>query len=411
MSGAEATTDEPSIEEQLARELARVLEPLVDAVDDGPEGVRTLLEDADLAETLTESEREKLRQVIEGGVSLVSDILTDVFEGEMPDVGEVIGAIDGVYGAVKDLDDYNFEGLDDAGERLLDYLLVTYLDEYHHRIYSVCHLFGVIVAAETGPARIDLGRIPELFQDPGEIPKAVFGWAEEGSEFLAFVLLYYLKEFFWTLGLPASLVGPDVDEQRKLADVAESFDFESLPDGFAYELKVPVLAFVDETGTAVTGFKLVPLPGESNRLPGLALVLFGSFEFGESPDLGGGWTFNVRSEGELGERGFAVQPTKDGTVDVRAVDFGATDPEKSDALEASAELGWSMDDEMVLIGRAGASRVAVTSLSARVVLRFRPDEEFVVRIEVPTTGRLGVHPSDFDGFLAQVMPADGIFYD
>lgn len=413
---------DPGLEEQLAHALVRVLEPLADAVE-SVDAFEAFLDETGLADLLAPAEREKLQGILEDAVEPVVDVIAALEAGDQPDPKTVVEAVDGVYGVFSDLDDLTFSDLDDAGERLLDFLLVRYLDEYHHSLYSGLALFGVIDETGEGPPSLDLSAFGDVLSDPLSVPKEAFAWADPLDDFAAFLLLYYLKELFWAIGLPASLDGPEPGEVRALTDVDSLDDLADAPPGFEYELRVPVISFVDDDGTAVAGFKLVPLPGKTPHLPGLAMVVFGSFETGVSEELADDWSFNVEASGSLGNHGFAVRPRTDGSIDVRHVndvtdESGTTSAGASDVVEALATLTHEVGDgedserERVLLGTADASRLALTSLSARAVLRYDSGaDEFLLKIELPTTGTLGVHPADLDGFLASVLPPEGIFYD
>ena len=393
--------------ERFGVELGRTLEPLVEAQEDGIEGITALLVQAGVEENLLEDVAGSIEDAFDQSVlDTLSALLSS--ESEVPDHGAIVDAVDSIYGGIRALEDDIPPEADDIGGRLLDFLLVTYLERHRGGVHSTFVLLGVIDIAEDHPS-IDLSVIPEILEDPLVLSKGVTNWANEEEDFLAFFVLYYLKQFFWTLGVPASLTESSSDTVTALTGVDDA-DLPNAESDQDLELRVPLLVLADGTSSIVAGFKLVPLPGGGEYLPGLAVVTFGELGTHNEWELGEDWVFNVESSGELGARGFTVRPHEsDGVVfDTVSVEDGVT----TDEFNASAALEYLADgDETVLLGQPEGSRLAITTVSVRVDVTYTEDEGVEFRLALPTSGTVGVSPADFDGFLERVLPEEGFVHD
>jgi hypothetical protein len=404
----------PGTVEQFATELGLALEPLASAVDDGSEGIKTFLTESGIDEAVPDSDLTSLVDTLENGFDPVVEVLLALVDEDepAPDPGDVLDAIDAGYGTLAELDSLEIQGVDAAGEQLLDYLLVTYLDRHRRAIYSICSIIGVVTESD-GRQSLDFSALSDALSDPTSVPKELLNWGETGEDLLAMVVLYYLKELCWSLDVSASLSPTSPEQVSSLAGITNLDGVDE--SAYEMELKVPVMVLSGDEGRFVTGIKLVPVPGDTDHLPGLAVVTFGNFSAGQSWDLDAGWTFNVSSSGELGEYGFTFRPTTDDGVDLETVSFD--DSSVPSELRAGAELGFGASadpesgDERVLLGTPDATRLSVTSVAARAELTVTSDGDFEVTVALPLGGVVAADPASFDGFLEKVMPEDGLEHE
>lgn len=390
----------PSTEELVARELARAVEPLVEAVEEGGDGISAFLKDAGLGEEAVGQEAEKVLSTLESGFAEPAAVLRETVLGGEPsveDVDALLEAVAGVYQGIQELDDLQVDSLDvDAlGRTLLDHLLVSYLDSYRPGVYGALSMLGIIVEDDDpGAGRLRLSEIGTAVQSPNELPKEVFGWASESEHFRAALLLTYLRDLLWSQGIAAAVEPPPADED---------LDFGG-PSGGESQLRVPLVSYEDRDGNrVVAGFRLVPLPGGSDALPGIAVLVYGQVASEVEEDLDG-WTFNVSASGDLAGRGLSIRPDTDGALSAHFVT-----PEQDSGDELHVEAGISRTDssgdgsEKPILGAPGGTGLYVGEIGAASVVDYA-DGNVTFGVELPTSGRLVVSPEG--GFLADVLPED-----
>ncbi|MEF8839955.1 MAG: hypothetical protein V5A18_10670, partial [Haloarculaceae archaeon] len=402
MSGSDG--EKPGTTELLARELGRTVEPIATAAEEGPDGVADFLAEAGFDEAVAGDEADKVAAALDSAIAepagvLVKTVLAD--EPSIDDLPAVIEAVAGVFEGLRTLDDIQFQAVevDELGKLLLDHLLVTYLQNYHRSVHSYLSLLGVIEhSGGPGAGDLDLSIFPVAAKNPAQIPKEVFNWGSEQEEFLAFVVLYYLKEAFWDLGVPASIEGPPSGQVESLtgasmANLAVQSEADLDP-----QLRVPIISFEDDGTRIVAGFKLVPLPAKNDALPGVAIVPFGRVGSGKEVPLGS-FTFNVSGSGEIGNRGFGIQPTTDSSLDTRMVNLDQGSPPAKLHGEAGLEYTGPDDGSTTLLGKPGETRLDLLSAGATAVVDYK-GEDVIFKVELPTAGRFVVSPSG--GFLEKV---------
>ena len=407
MSGADG--EQPGTTELLARELGRTVEPIANAAEEGPEGVATFLSDAGFDEAVAGEEADKLASALDSAIAEPAGVLAKTVLADEPSIDDlpaVIEAVASVFEGLRALDDLQLQNVevDELGKLLLDHLLVTYLRNYHRSVHSYLSLLGVVEqSGGPGAGDLDLSIFPVAAKNPAKVPKEVFNWGSAQEDFLAFVVLYYLKEAFWDLGVPASIEGPPSGQVESLAGVNDIADLavESESD-LDPQLRVPIISFSDNGTRIVAGFKLVPLPAKNDALPGVAVVPFGRVGSGTEVPLGR-FTFNVSGSGELGNRGFGIQPTSGGSLDTRMVNLDQGSPPAKLHGEAGLEYTGSGDGSTTLLGKPGGTRLDMLSAGANAVVDYK-GEDVIFKMELPTAGRFVVSPSG--GFLEKVLTDD-----
>lgn len=413
-SGSNGTGSEEganhSTEEGILLELGRVVEPLDEAVNQGPDGVVRVLEQMGIGELLLEEELSKVCTQLQNDIgdplaTVRSNLIEPLQNGEdllFAEINfvEVAGAISDVFSGVRRLKNLQFEQVDpvEVGDRFVDFLLVSYLHDYHRATHNALALSGVIQNNE--PTELDFTAIGALFSDPNAAMSTALDWGEQ--DFSGFLVSYYVHEILWRFQIPATLSEPP------LGAVADLVEFDVKSDDLESEVRIPVLSAFEKNTSLNVGVRIVPTPGkEGTALPGLAIVPYGAANASETFDLGSGWTFNVQMSVDQVDWGLRTRPNDDGglSADLVGTPAPSIDGEATLAFEGDGE-----SSETTLLGKPDASRIGVNyaGLTAKISV---DDGEVTITVALPARGTIGVHPSDFDGFLRKVMPGDGIFYD
>ncbi|MFC7081262.1 DUF6603 domain-containing protein [Halorussus caseinilyticus] len=391
----------------LLTELTRTVEPLVRAGEDqqaGFDGVAFLMREAGVGRELFGDDFETVEKEVEEIVSSATKLYERVVENGPPDIGDVPDLMDGLVAVVESVEAFGEVAQDtdaadaaDAGERLLDYLLLTYLDDYHPVVHNVLAMLGVVKYTGEGDEReLDFSAVGDVFADPGSIPVLLANWGD--GEFTEARALELFRGLLQGLGVPAGLEIPD-----ETARTALGGDDADLP-----QLRVPVLIL--DSGTSEAGVRVLPVP--KGGVPGLGVVPYGTAGLSESIDLGDGWSFETNVSGKVDNQGVVLRPDD---VSFEAIDDG--DPLGSLHGEAGIEYSPSNaeGDDTTLLEAPGGTRVSVGSIAVRAridaELGSGGDPSFSYEIGLPARGRLAIDPEEGDGFLRKVLPEDGISYD
>lgn len=408
--------EQPGTVDVLLVELTRTVEPLVDVGEPLPDPtgdgsnevdpLTLLLEDAGVGPELFGDDYPAAKTEIEDVSQSAQSLYQTVVENGPPDPGDIPTLVEELTTLIKSIQEFGTvaqnvdpEDAGAAGEQLFEYLLVTYLETYHGAIHDVLCMLGVIRFIGDGDEReVDWGALPDVFENPGDIPILVSNWGE--GNFTSRRALTLLKSLLGSIGVPADLEVPDANAQGSLGGSPSGSD---VP-----QLQIPVL--VANSGTAETGLTVLPVP--KNDGPCLGLVPYGMASASKTMDLGGGWSFSTNVKGKVENQGLVVCP--DG------VSFQATDqssPLGSLHGEAGVEYAGSsgQGSPTPLIGKRGGSRVAVKTIAVRAAvdaeLSTSGEPSFSFEIGLPSTGTIAVAPGDGGGFLQKVLPEDGIQYD
>jgi len=426
----------PSTFEEAVAELVRVVEPVAEAVEGGPTAIIAFLDDTGVGELLVEQELEKVistfeQDIVEPVTELkgilggdfqpepedIKTILATVsgFDPENPDpealleaVREIVEPVDSIIQGVQTLSKLEFqdENLDDAGERLLNYLLVRYLREHRTHAHRVLRMTNVIELPEDGTweeyGTLKLGNVERFFTDPTGAVKEGSRWGR--PDFPAGLAVEYLAKLFGLLGIFTRLEPPMTAEQAELLQAAGGDDFEA---DLEQQLAVPV---VQIPGLGTLGVRIVPIPDLKQYNPGVAVVLYGpfnSFDAEFSEDLADNWTFSGGFSAELEKYGMVVQPEgpdANTNVEFRPLDDNAG-LSALDTVDASTSLTYdgttASGEYRPLIGTADGTRIALGTVAAEANVDYE-DGEVTITVELPADGKVVINPKG--GFLEKVLP-------
>jgi hypothetical protein len=270
-------------------------------------------------------------------------------------------------------------------ERLIDFLVVTYLEGYMPGIARTLALPGIVeidpqpgTADPAHPAfvrkRLRLDRIGQAFADPDALLRDVYGWGSGALN--SRLILDRLHSLLFTLSIPA--------------------EFKTPPGPALPELKI---------------FWFTLKPTEGVNPPGLRLAMDGDLpadtEF-TLPFLSPGWSVGVKLHAHLAA-GTALVLQPPATVAI-------TPPTGS--LDGGVDLqliGEPVAPRTVfpLFGQSSGTRVEAERVTASLITKFhwqapsgpaKGDIGFEFKIE---HGKIVVSLAGADGFLASVLPPEG----
>jgi len=450
-------SDGQSTEEKILAELAKVLEPIGDAAENGT--VEQLLTDMGLTDDVlgvkVDAVKSEIQTISSDWNTLKTSIIDPLSAGNEPDLSDaddVFKALKSLFETIKGLDDIEAPDPDveAIGERVFDYLLITYLADEHPSAHSLLAIIGVIkpgVGAGTA-GDLDLSEFANAFASPQDLASDLFKWGKQ--EFEPYVVLFYVKGVIASLGLDAAFqevaqnvrqsvqeLGPNEDWPGQNASgnggngngtngtgtngsgtngntavgddsgqgIAVGGPDASLED---QQLHINVLTISSGGAGGEMGIDIIPVPGKNSSLPGLAIKPFGMASAEISEDLGGGWSFNAQASGQA-SWALNVRADTDGKTIADVIDVNAGQAVDREA-HADAKLTYEPPGEAditPILGDPSESGIGVRYFQTHAKIDY-DGETVVFIVEIPARGRIQVKPKG--GFLKQVVP-DGVAYD
>jgi hypothetical protein len=277
--------------------------------------------------------------------------------------------------------------IEELPRRLTDFLLLDHLERQHPQLHDTLHLFGLIErvpAPQPGqPSRlVNWERFGLLFQEPSRIADEVYRW---NTDFDSDTFLQRLFKVMQDEPLPGGLYS-QADTTRAALGNTSSLQ----------ELRFPIFqrGFTPET-YAQFGIAFAPADAQGGKKKGLALL---PYLMGAS-----GFDFAVCDRGEL---------KFESTADIRGVGLVVRPPFDADpllnlqgAFRAAVRIAEKPEraEEMVLIGSAGGSRLAVQGLGITWFAQ-NPQGRLDVGVEGQIQAiRLVLGGKDGDGFLQKIL--------
>lgn len=439
-------------EGQAVVELLKVVEPITSATKDGPIGIARLLDDMGISEDLLGRDVSALYDEISSNVETngaqidkaIVSIVGEVDEAGVPDIDglhelddvnwrvvfanldyedvlknlqSIVSSVKGIFDVVKTLQQIDLQDPDlpSLGEQVVDYLLIRYLRTYRGEVYGFCKLFGVITSPSgkrSGPEEIDLSAIGDALEDPNEIPTELFKWAKQSQPFLASLLLQELLRMSWGKHLPTAIVNASEDERKALTGQDDLAKVDtSQVDGWGQKLMLPLIGVgADDGSRAEAGLQLVPVPPaeDDDFLPGLALVTYGTLTGDMELSLSEDWKVTAEGDGELANRGVAINPSLDDGLNFSFVNTEGSSNStpggtSEDQFLFTVELKHVGDPETAKREMVGTLVGGVTIEGLSVAADFEyANDEFSFGVEFTTTGILSIDPQG--GFLDKVIP-------
>jgi hypothetical protein len=396
----------------LAEELATTLQPLHAALA-SPEALRDFLEDLGWDFESAPAALDALRAPVDQLFAL----LGDPGGADAVDAARVLKGVRAVFQAVSRLSSDATLAADFKNEfprQLVDYLVVDYLLNNQPRIGYLFLAFGIISledrpAAGLRPPYLFRGfawdRLAQLLHDPLTLLKTVYHWGQ--SDFAGVRLIENVASLLDAWGL----------EVR--ADLLDATTVTALNDGAVQPnatadavLRLILLEHAIDRSLLNAGAGLFLLPETATARPGFALLPFATDGVSEQIPLTDELSLGVQSTLNLaGGAGILVRPGRDLDV-VSGLSSGT--PAPASGTVATSIRYKTTGAPFTPIGAPEASRFELAGVSTtagtRVTSAGKVDAfaEFAVE-----QGRVVIkpHADDTDGFLANVLPADGIDLD
>jgi hypothetical protein len=450
-NGGSNGSDRPPTGAQLAIELVKIVEPLVTAFEQGPDGVARLLAETGLDDEMLSEDPQKVFDTIESdvkgpGESLTETILELAKEAaaaaesvedlsdmdaidwvaflqfvEFQDLKSIAKSAKGIYQSVQALSTVRIEtpGAETLADALLDYLLINYLEQYHGDFHALCCMLGVIIeGGGQEPDKLKLENLGDAFQNPLEQATTLFQWAKQENPFGVVFLLHYLKRAIRGAGMTATV--SHVSDELLAAYAGASGPEELADDAIVHgnkQLGVPLLRIhPDKNSSLEVGGRLVPVPPEQNTKyhSGLALVMYGNLDSDLSAPAGSDWTVTSEASGKLANRGVRAQPTTEPSVEFTPLNFAGskTDSPADQSIDTLVwELGLEYDakpEEVLSVPlEAAVGRLVFRKFDLETTFEYAGGD-FTVRTEAIGAARVVVDPQG--GFLEEVIP-EPIEYD
>jgi hypothetical protein len=278
--------------------------------------------------------------------------------------------------------------LDDLPRRLTDFLLLDYLSRARAQLHGSLHLLGLIEYLPNPPAgqttrTVNWDRFAQFINSPGQIADDVYKWS---SAFDAPTFLQRFAALVQTTGLPGGLYPQPNSTKSVLGNTSAGLN----------ELRVPIF---QQGLTAATysqfGVTFSPADAQGGAAAGMALLPYimgaAAFQF----DVCDRGQLSFQSSADIKGVGIVVRPPFNAQGILSAAgDFSAsiTIAEKPDKAE-----------EMILVGSAGGSRLAVQGLGISWFAKTtsgKLDLGFGGQIQ---TIRVVIHGGDGDGFIQQIL--------
>ena len=323
----------------------------------------------------------------------IADAIQDIIDG-IPEFNNCIKSLETIFSnnlnpfagiTADDLADY----LSNFFERIIDYLIIRYLEDFYRPLLGILEIAGVVIRTEkqvmnTGSDRryvdrsIRYDRITRVLSDPAGLFTEVYGWGTSDLETNLFI--------------------------EKLGRLLDGFN---IPNTHQRNPDIP------EGDRLILGaFHLVGR--DDLTLPALQVIFIktmaGHFGF-DLPLSPSGWQFALDLNGDVtGAAGLTIEPPFTLSMDL---------------IEAMANLGISFGlsregtggNKVVLLGQSGGSRLEVgeigLSSGANIELDALSGEikgGLFIEGEI-SDGAIVIQSSGSDGFLSTILPEDGFQID
>jgi hypothetical protein len=404
--------DDRDIVGLVAEELGSAFAPLTEALS-SEEALRAFL--LELGWDLTSTPPPL--QALDGPARGLGDALGDG-EAPPPDTTGLIRAIGGVVTSVNAIGQGTGELAAELPRQLIDHLVAEYLLGSLPVVGQALRTVGIIrleprEATATRPAYLhrsvaweDLLRVTE---DPGAIFRNAYGWG--GPDLDHAELLEAVRDLLVAVGLPARLQPLPAAERDAMAGGAPTAP-QPIHD---WALRAPLMGGEDDSLPGFeTGLALAPIPATGAALPGFAAMPYASetidvaFEITETLTLVLEAAFDVAG-------GIAVVVRPDTEPELR-VDLLGT---PGSVGAASARLAVGLDahgaegGRLLIVGAPTASRFDAANASVTGGARMDAAGKLDAFVEVVLNdGRIVVAPGpgEGDGFLAKVLPPEGLTF-
>lgn len=393
----------------LSEELALALQPLTNGFC-SPSALRDFLENLGWDFATAPAALDGLRTPIEQ----IYNLANNTEEVSAADIGSLLNGIRAAFAAISELQaagGLTNEFKNEFPRQLIDFLLVEYLLNNQPRWGYLLLTLGIIrlepkPAAGGRPAYLrrvfafeDLG---QFFSNPLEFFRNEYNWGQ--SDFSGEKMLQNLDGLLDAWGLQSRYELLDMQTLAQLNNGAlqpqETFDT---------ALRLVLIESRNDVAGFSAGVGLFLLPETATNKPGFALLPFAAGEFSEEIELTEALALGFQGNIDFtGGVGILVRPDREIEF---LVGFASGSPSSASGnLAISLRLA-NPGAPFILIGSPDASRLEVAGVSSTGGTRFHSNGKFEVFIEFALQrGQIVIKPgaNESDGFLAQLLPGDGM---
>lgn len=301
---------------------------------------------------------------------------------------------------------------DDLPGQMVQYLLAEYLLQKQPKVGTLLQLFGIIqlrliAATATRPAyirrEIHFERIPQLFTDPLKTLKDLYGWATPTLD--KNIIFEKLTDLFEAYNINfRSVTIPD--------DVLTKIN--GFPPAADTDKRALRLLILDEQFSNLAlgaGIDLYINPPNGATLPGLSMLPYAQQAFKEEIRISDKLAFNFETALNM-ENGIALvlRPNEMPSLFTDLAGAGSIG-----GIDAKVALGLKYakadGSKFIVIGSSEASRYEFESAAVAIAAKLNRTGSKDVGMEFDLKGSKIVikpAPGDTDGFLAKLLPPEGI---
>jgi uncharacterized protein DUF6603 len=393
----------------LARQIALAFQPLADAFSSAG-ALRDFLEEFGWDFTAVPPPLDAVRAPVQDLYAL-ADRPEGLNEG---DVAQVVLKLRAAFQAITELE--SAAGLaadfrDEFPRQLIDYLLVEYLLINQRRWGYLLMALGIVTLEERAAVaprlaylrrRFEWDQLSQLLQDPLPALRSAYRWGQ--GDFDGDRLIQSVSGILDGCGL-------DVRDGLLTETAASALNQDALqPDALTdLVLRLVLLESANDPAQLTAGAGLFILPETASAKPGFALLPFATAGLDEEFGLSDQLSLTVHGELDLtGGAGVLVRPNQDVGF-LLGFESGAPAPATGDL--AVVLRFTNAGEPITLIGDPAASRFEVVGLSTTAGTRLGANAKLEAFAEFGLEGgKIVIKPSpdDVDGFLAKLLPADGM---
>ncbi|WP_295120259.1 DUF6603 domain-containing protein [uncultured Chitinophaga sp.] len=391
----------------IAEELGKALQPLKEATS-SPGALRDFLSDLgwDVAPPAAVN-------ALKAPAELATRMGTDNEGFKASDVQQLITAVKGAFEAIANLKSAGGMVPAMANElpgQLLEYLLVEYFLKNQKAFGQLLRVLGIIrledIPAAAGRVAyrrrtFAFSEFANLFSDPLTFFKNAFKWGQ--SEFRGLEWQDAVMELLDAWGLDVEIAGLS---PAALAELTKNALDPSTAEFSA--LKAYFIKSANDPNSLNAGVGLFITPETATEKPGFALMPFLHGELEQAIEITDKLSLIIKAALDLtGGVGILVRPGKD----IKA--FAGLDSGTPGNLTGTVSAQFSVHnpgEPFILIGSRDASRLEIGSISAEAGTRFQGQGgKFEVFTEFGVQqGKIVIKAGEADGFLATLLPGDGI---
>ena len=391
----------------IAEELGKSLQPLVNAAG-SPGAFRDFLEELGWDLSVVPNSLNALKAPAEQAQRLG----TGNEEISEESIQQLISAIRAAFEAIAKLasaGDLAIEMKNKLPSQLLEYLLVEYLLNNQPRFGQLLRAIGIIRLEEI-PAQASMiaytrrtfafADFGNLFSDPLTFFKNAFKWGQ--SSFAGSQWADALSQLMESWGFDWEIENLSANALNQLTNGSSNPE-----NDYTSFLKIYFVKSANILNGIEAGAGLYLLPETATDKPGFALMPFVKGSFEESVDITEKLNLIIKTAIDLtGGVGILVKPGKPISA------FAGLDSGSPGSISGLTSLLFGLNnaaEPFILIGKKDASRLEIGGISTEAGTRFQNKGNFEVFTEFGIKeGKIVVKADNADGFLAKILPGDGI---